>query len=593
MPGALRHGIPLLLTAAALLAVASGAQAAAPTAVTGPVSAVGATSATVTGTVDPGGVATSWYVEYGTSTSYGSKTAAKSAGSGTATAAVSASLSGLNQGTTYHYRVVAVSSAGTSHGSDGLFTTLVVPGAMTSSASSVGATSATLNGTVDPNGRATTWWFEYGTSTSYGSKTPARSAGSGTGPANVSVPIAGLAQGHRYHFRLVASSDAGTSHGADASFVTSQVPTVTTGAASAIAPTSARLNGSVTPNGLATTWWFEYGTSTAYGSKTPAKSAGSGTGAVNESAPITGLKVAATYHFRIVARNTSGTTVGSDRFFSTSVPPAVVTGSAQGIGPSNATLTGSVDTRGRPTTWWFEYGTASTYGSKTPAKSAGSRAGAQNVSAPVTGLQIGVGYHYRLVAKSDAGTTYGSDLTFATLGVTISAAAREVTFGGRVQLSGTVPSHNPGEQVTIFAQKYGPGSPVAVATLLSGSGGVWSYLARPRITTQYQAGWGGALSPGATVGVHPAISLVRLRSGKLRTHVVGAVSFGGRLVQFQRRTAGRWVTVTRLRLNIHSQATFTGRLPKGRSTIRVAMSVNQAGPGYLGGKSRAIVVTRR
>src|SRR6476646_3332729 len=159
----LRNGVPLLLTAIVIFATAAGARAAAPTAVTGPVSAVGATTATVTGTVDPGGVATTWYVEYGTSTAYGSKTASKSAGSGSAAAAVSASLSGLTQGTTYHYRVVATSTAGTSHGGDGLFTTLAAPGVVTGAASSVGVSSATLHGTVDPNGQATTLWFEYGT----------------------------------------------------------------------------------------------------------------------------------------------------------------------------------------------------------------------------------------------------------------------------------------------------------------------------------------------------------------------------------------------------------------------------------------------
>ena len=73
----------------------------------GSVTAVGATTATVTGTVNPGGVATTWYVEYGTSTCYGSQTASTNAGSGTGNTAVSVSLAGLAQGTTYHYRVVA------------------------------------------------------------------------------------------------------------------------------------------------------------------------------------------------------------------------------------------------------------------------------------------------------------------------------------------------------------------------------------------------------------------------------------------------------------------------------------------------------
>ena len=153
----MRHGVSLLLAAVVFLATGVGARAAAPTAITGPVTAVGATTATVTGTVNPGGVATTWYVEYGTSTSYGSKTASSSAGSGTANVAVSAPLAGLTEGATYHYRVVATSTAGTSHGSDGLFTTLAAPGAVTGSASGISVSSATLNGSVDPNASATTW----------------------------------------------------------------------------------------------------------------------------------------------------------------------------------------------------------------------------------------------------------------------------------------------------------------------------------------------------------------------------------------------------------------------------------------------------
>jgi hypothetical protein len=347
------------------------------------------------------------------------------------------------------------------------------------------------------------------------------------------------------------------------------------------------------PNGLATTWWFEYGTTTGYGTKTSTHSAGSGTGAAKESLAISGLKASTTYHFRIVARNSSGTTVGSDKSFSTSLSPAVVTGPAQGITANSASLTGSLDTRGRPTSWWFEYGTGTTYGSKTATKNAGSKAGTQNVSAPIAGLKTAAGYHYRLVAKSDAGTTFGSDQVFSTLGVTIAAAAREVVYGGRVQLSGIVPTHNPGEQVVIFAQAYGAGSPASIATVLSGPGGAWSYIAKPRIGTQYQASWNGGLTAPTAVGVHPAISLLRLANGKLRTHVAGVTAFRGRVVQLQRRTGVRWVTVTRVRLNRLSRATFVGKLPKGRSTIRIVMSINQAGVGYLGGKSRTITVIRR
>ena len=102
-------GISVLVSTVALT-FAGAAAAATPSAITGPVTSVGPTTATATGTVNPNGQATTWYVEYGTSTSYGTKTANVSAGSGTANTAVSASLTGLTAGTTYHYRVVATNS---------------------------------------------------------------------------------------------------------------------------------------------------------------------------------------------------------------------------------------------------------------------------------------------------------------------------------------------------------------------------------------------------------------------------------------------------------------------------------------------------
>ena len=115
---ALRVALPFALLVAGALVPAAGA-ATPPGVSTGPVTAVGSTSATLTGSVNPNGTSTNWYFEYGTSTSYGTKTASKSAGSGTGSSGVSAGITGLTAGTTYHYRLVATSSAGTTHGSTG------------------------------------------------------------------------------------------------------------------------------------------------------------------------------------------------------------------------------------------------------------------------------------------------------------------------------------------------------------------------------------------------------------------------------------------------------------------------------------------
>ena len=265
----LRRSLVVIVGMLVAATLVQGAAAAAPTAITGSVSAVGGTSATVNGTVNPGGVATDWWFEYGTSTSYGSKTATTAAGSGSANVSVSKALSGLSPATTYHYRLVAKNATATTNGGDGLFTTASPPVVVTSPATGVGPTTATLGGTVNPNGEPTTWYVEYGTSTSYGTKTAVTDAGSGTVPKVVSTGVSGLTAGKTYHFRLVATSSAGTIPGADVTFVTASPPGVTTSAASSIGTTSAKLNGRVDPNGRSTTYLFEYGTTTSYGTKTP------------------------------------------------------------------------------------------------------------------------------------------------------------------------------------------------------------------------------------------------------------------------------------------------------------------------------------
>jgi CSLREA domain-containing protein len=94
------------------------------------------------------------------------------------------------------------------------------PLAATTVATSVAFSSATLTGTVDPSYRETTAYFEYGRTTEYGSKTPVRNLGSGSGQVPFTEPLAGLRQGVTYHYRLVAANAEGTTMGADQSFTT-------------------------------------------------------------------------------------------------------------------------------------------------------------------------------------------------------------------------------------------------------------------------------------------------------------------------------------------------------------------------------------
>lgn len=91
------------------------------------------------------------------------------------------------------------------------------PNATTGPVTSVSSTGAVLNGTIDPNGVATTYHFEYGTTTSYGNSTPSRAAGNNNGNVAVSAAITGLVTGAIYHYRVVAVGD-GTTRGADRVF---------------------------------------------------------------------------------------------------------------------------------------------------------------------------------------------------------------------------------------------------------------------------------------------------------------------------------------------------------------------------------------
>ena len=90
-----------------------------------------------------------------------------------------------------------------------------------------------------------------------------------------------------------------------------------TGTASAITTTTATVSASVNANAQPTTYQFQYGTTTSYGSSSPVASAGDGTSPTTVSAPLSRLRANRTYHYRVVATNASGTSTGGDQTFTT------------------------------------------------------------------------------------------------------------------------------------------------------------------------------------------------------------------------------------------------------------------------------------
>ena len=227
--------IALIISSGGSKAAASGAPAP-PSATTGTATNVAQSSTTVAGTLNPNGVTTSYYFQYGTNTSYGSSTPPTDAGSGTADVPVSANLTGLASSTTYHYRLVAVSTVGTTDGADQTFTTTTPPAVTTGSASRISHSSAGVSGVVNPEGQATTYYFRYGTTTAYGVQTGPTSAGSGTGPVGVHATMYGLTANTTYHYQLVAQSAGGTSYGADQTLATTSSQAVVLGHEGFVSP---------------------------------------------------------------------------------------------------------------------------------------------------------------------------------------------------------------------------------------------------------------------------------------------------------------------------------------------------------------------
>ncbi len=352
-------------------------------------------------------------------------------GKGTSAVAVSAPVTGLTVNTTYHFRISATNSSGTSKGSDETLKTLPnAPTVVTEKASAVTQTTATLNATVNPNGgEVTECNFEYGTTTYYGSTAVSCASlpGKGTSAVAVSAPVTGLTANTEYHFRISATNAGGTSKGSDETFKTPvSAPTVVTEAAASITQTTATLKATVNPNGgEVTECKFEYGTNTEYKS-TPVSCTslpGKGTSAVAVSAPVTGLTVNTTYHFRISATNSSGTSKGSDETLKT-LPnaPTVVTNAASSVGQTSATLNATVNPNGGEVSKCeFEYAAAGFYElTKTYETSAGCATLPGNgtspiaVSGPIAALSPNTTYHFRASATNAGGTSKGSDETFKT-----------------------------------------------------------------------------------------------------------------------------------------------------------------------------------
>ena len=172
---------------------------------------------------------------------------------------------------------------------------------------------ATLHGEVNPEGNETACHFEYGTTKAYGTLVPCQPelVGEGSEFNAEAVTISGLKANTQYHFRLGAKTPGiPVIDGADQVFTTPQAPAIDSASVANLTSGSADLMARINPNGSGTTYHFQWGTSTSYGTNVPIPDADIGSGMTDVAATthLSGLSAKTTYHWRILATSANGTT---------------------------------------------------------------------------------------------------------------------------------------------------------------------------------------------------------------------------------------------------------------------------------------------
>lgn len=244
----------------------------------------------------------------------------------TSPAAVTAEIAGLSQETVYHFRLLATDANGTAISSQQTFGTVPAVIVTISAASPLSGTTATLNGHVDAagGGDITDCHFEYADEASFAANGFAAAASVPcvpgapiTSPTDVSAELAGLTGSSTYHVRLVATDTQGTTRSEDLPFTTLPTPTIAALAATNLTGSEADLTAQINPNGAPTSYRFEYGTTTSYGSSIPVPDAtiGAGSSGVAVVQHLADLSANTTYHFRLTAIGANGTVVGGDHTF--------------------------------------------------------------------------------------------------------------------------------------------------------------------------------------------------------------------------------------------------------------------------------------
>ncbi|HEY3866562.1 MAG TPA: fibronectin type III domain-containing protein, partial [Solirubrobacteraceae bacterium] len=306
-------------------------------------------------------------------------------------------------------------------GKDEQFTTKpAVESVKTSAASSVTGESATLNGSLKPEGTAAEYFFEYGPTASYGSSTTPATSSSGA-EVQVSAPVTGLIPFSLYHFRLVAKRVIGgvpyMTVGQDQTIATLEgAVLIEAEQASGITPFAATLGGTVNPENSPASYYFEYGTTSVTEHLFVPPGLVSGYGSITIAPQtIQNLSPGTEYHYRLIAENAFGSVEGPEQTFKTlpASAPSINGAAVSEVGQFGASVSASIDPRGLATNYEVEL---EIEGSTMPVTVASAGEGKEPVAVSYTlsSLAPGTAYQVRMVAWNAAGETESQTQSFTT-----------------------------------------------------------------------------------------------------------------------------------------------------------------------------------
>ena len=334
-------------------------------------------------------------------------------------------LSGLTPGTTYHLRAYAINSVGTSYGDDVVFTTPTIPTVTTTATYNLTATTAMSGGTVISDGGSSVTERGICGSLTVNPTTADQKTIDDSAALGVFISaLSGLTPGTTYHLRAYATNGVGTSYGADVSFTTPTIPTVTTIAISKLTGISASSGGNVASDGGSSVTARGICVSLTANPTTADPKTNDGTGLGAFTSALSGLTPGTTYHLRAYATNSVGTSYGDDVVFTTPTAPTVTTTVISNLTATTATSGGTVTSDGgSPVTERGVCGSlVANPTTADPRTSDDTGLGA--FTSALSGMTPGTTYHLRAYAINSMGTSYGDDVVFTTLTVpTVSTTA--------------------------------------------------------------------------------------------------------------------------------------------------------------------------